>query len=123
MKNGLYFLVDVDPEFSSILYRPNWPLASAGSVEGYAFWGIGPVVDNNMGLPPNFWALVGAYDGSESDESDYLLAYPFLIFEEAAECYEVLVEGGQPYHGSIPLRLQVVLDKGNATINLMEEEP
>lgn len=114
-KDGTYFFVEIDPDYSSILYG-NWNLlAPPYSVQGYAFWGIGQVVDTNIALPPDSWALVGAYDGSESD---YLLAFPGLSELDAWSLYNELESNDNQI---VPLR--VVLDKGNVTINVMTEKP
>ena len=110
---GDYFLVEVDPEFSSIKYG-TWNVMGGFTVTGYAFWGIGLTVDTNIEGLKDSWCLVGGYDGSESD---YLLAFhgwfPPFDWETVEALYEEALEGNN-------FPLWVVLVKGNVKINVME---
>ena len=118
VNNGDYLLIEVDPEFSSILYG-EWDVLPAGNfVTGYAFWGIGQIVDTNKEGYLNYWCLLGAYDGGKSD---YGVAFHGL--EAPLERYiaEILYAQSLSGSGYQPLPLWVVMDKGNVKINVMEK--
>lgn len=112
--DGNWLVVETDSERVAVLYG-TWFLTVGLPVEGYAIWGIGPVVDTNNADWKGTWALLGCYDGGKSpDNMDYLVAFAGLDPTGASGLYGLLLGGTQ----MIPFTVRQ--DKGNVKINLMD---
>lgn len=114
LENGFNFLVEADPD-SVVFLDGVWPvLDGTPTVEGYAMWAIGIVVDSSFDGIIGSWCLMGVYDGGKSSHNrDFIMANPFV-----GDWYAAMEEYGKALNGEVSLWAEMV--KGNTTINVKD---